>query len=101
MFSVRFRYFANSRVDQCERPVLSGGVIRVSAITRDRTRAGTCSRAPPGRSPSRPARPCYIRRHVPAVHQLPQLGGLFHGPSSTVGEHAAVADLLADLRRWA
>lgn len=57
MPSVCFRYFANSRVDQCESPVPSGGVMRVSAITRARTHAGTCSRAPPGRSPSNPASP--------------------------------------------
>lgn len=40
MLSVRFGYFANSRADQCESPALPGGVTRVSAMMRARSRAG-------------------------------------------------------------
>lgn len=50
--------FANPRVNQCDCSLPSGSVMRISAVTRARARAGTRSR-------------------VPAVHQLPQLSSLF------------------------
>src|SRR5512134_2821607 len=48
---------AISRLDQCDRPVSAGGLVRLAARTRARIAPGTCSRpAPRGRS-SRPAIP--------------------------------------------
>ena len=57
MPSARLRYFAISRLDQCDRPVSAGGLVRLAARIRARTAPGTCSRPDPRGRSSRPAIP--------------------------------------------
>ena len=53
---------ASSRLDQCDRPVWAGGLVRVNANTRARTAAGTCSRGAPRRRSSNPETPPAAKR---------------------------------------
>ena len=53
---------AISRLDQCDKPVSVGGLVRVNAKIRPRTAAGTCSRGAPRRRPSNPATPSASKR---------------------------------------
>ena len=53
---------ASSRLDQCDRPVWAGGLVRVNAKTRPRTAAGTCSRGAPRRRSSNPETPAAAKR---------------------------------------
>jgi hypothetical protein len=53
---------ASSRLDQCDRPVSAGGLVRVNANTRPRTAAGTCSRGAPRRRSSNPDTPSAANR---------------------------------------
>jgi len=59
---VRSMNLAITRLDQCDKPVSVGGLVRVNAKMRPRISPDICSRGPPRRRPNNPATPSTSKR---------------------------------------